>query len=172
MHAPNGTQFVRFRIHFRRKHPGRRSARPQWVGTPSPGSATEPHKCVFGLCIGRTLFARCSCLSATGVNYCVIMFLRATSQPYSALPKYINFEKSANPTGLATPSENRTRKRHRFIGSMVFPVYLPHQAKAISLAMSLTIGYRSHFAAISHAKSLSLFALVWLHHMEGIESPT
>ena len=38
-------------------------------------------------------------------------------------------------------------KRHRFIGFIAFPVYLPHQAKVISLAMLLAIAYRTHFAA-------------------------
>ena len=35
-------------------------------------------------------------------------------------------------------------------------VCLPHQVKVISLATSLAIGYRTHFAAILLAKSLSL----------------
>ena len=66
--------------------------------------------------------------------------------------------------GQATPSEMRKRERHRCIGFIVFPVYLPHQAKAISLAMSLAIGYRTHFATISRANFAFAFAWVWLHH--------
>ena len=61
--------------------------------------------------------------------------------------------------GQATPSEKRTQKRYRFIGFIVFPVYLPHQAKAISLVMLLAIGYKTFFAVISREKSLSL--LLW-----------
>ena len=32
--------------------------------------------------------------------------------------------------GLAIPSKKRTRKRRRFIGFLLFPVYLPQQANA------------------------------------------
>ena len=42
--------------------------------------------------------------------------------------------------GQATPSEKRTRKQHYFIGFIVFPVYLPHQGKAILIATSLAFG--------------------------------
>ena len=49
----------------------------------------------------------------------------------------------------ATPSEKPTRKRHRFIGLIVFPVYLPNQVIAILHEMPLAIGYRTHFVRIS-----------------------
>ena len=61
-------------------------------------------------------------------------------------------ENITNHNGLATPE----RKRCRPIGFFYYQVYLPHQAKAISLATSLAIWYRTNFAMISTAKSLSL----------------
>ena len=56
--------------------------------------------------------------------------------------------------GLATPELKR--KRCRSTGFLYHPVNLPHQAKAILLATLVAIGYRTHFAAILRAKSLSL----------------
>ena len=42
------------------------------------------------------------------------------------------------------------------ISFLYYPVYLPHQAKAISHATSLALGYRTYLAVISQVKSLSL----------------
>ena len=58
--------------------------------------------------------------------------------------------------GQATTSKKQMWKWHRFIGFIVFPLYLPHQVKTISLLMSLAVGYRTHFTVISWAKLLLL----------------
>ena len=39
------------------------------------------------------------------------------------------------PNGQATPSQKRTRKRCRFVGFLLFPVYLPHRVKAKAMSL-------------------------------------
>ena len=62
------------------------------------------------------------------------------------------------------PSEKRTRKRHRFIGFIVFPVHLPHQAKVISLIMSLAIGTEPN---LPRFRERNLF-----HFRSGVAGPS